>query len=127
MCLTWMKTILLESQLQKTVGTEPVMFHHIINFYLAVGLLTQSKTSALANKTASGLEKKIRHKKSQVSTIILSGCEFVVRDTSTATDFNFDRLAEYLDPTENSIAYNLTTTILNNSTYYYKIKLFPAM
>ena len=26
------------------------MFHHSINFYLAVGLLTQSKTSALANK-----------------------------------------------------------------------------
>ena len=50
MCLTWMKTILLESQLQKTVGTEPVMFHHIIQFYLAVGLFTQSKTSALANK-----------------------------------------------------------------------------
>ena len=50
MCLTWMKTILLESQLQKTVGTEPVMFHHIIQFYLAVGLFTQSKTSALDNK-----------------------------------------------------------------------------
>ena len=50
MCLTWMKTILLESQLQKTVGTEPVMFHHIIQFYLAVGLFAQSKTSALANK-----------------------------------------------------------------------------
>ena len=45
-----MKTILLESQLQKTVGTEPVMFHHIIQFYLAVGLFTQSETSALANK-----------------------------------------------------------------------------
>ena len=49
MCLTWMKTILLESQLQKTVGTEPVMFHHIIQFYLAVGLFTQSQTSALVS------------------------------------------------------------------------------
>ena len=43
MCLTWMKTILLESQLQNTVGTEPVMFHHIIQFYLAVGLFTSAE------------------------------------------------------------------------------------
>ncbi len=45
MCLTLMKTFQLESQLRKTVGTE-----HIIHFYLAIGLFTQSKTSALANK-----------------------------------------------------------------------------
>ena len=50
MCLTWMKKIQLALQLRKTVGTEPVMFHHIIPSYLAVGLLTQSKTSALASK-----------------------------------------------------------------------------
>ena len=50
MCLTWMKTFQLESQLRKTAGTEPIMFHYIIHLYLAVGLFTQSKTSALANK-----------------------------------------------------------------------------
>ena len=44
------KKILLESQLQKTVGTDAVMFHHNIQFYLVVGLFTHSKTSALANK-----------------------------------------------------------------------------